>query len=294
MTHNKVSIILPTHNGAKYIRQSIESCLTQTYGNLELIIVDDASNDETPGIIRSYKDPRLKLITHVVNKKLPASLNAGFAASAGEYLTWASDDNYYAPNAIEKLASFLDCHRRVAFVYANYFSIDEHNTVINPVSTEQPQELVYRSALGPCFLYRRKVYEVVGDYDPHLFLVEDYDYWLRVRKHFRMVKINDYLCYYRIHSMSLSLRYTADQQAIKSAVRERYWTWEDKYYYRCIDAYFHNNRFSAWWWALVAFLMNPFNHSALRIMVLSLLPKQVNEFIRSIIKLFTSRRNGTI
>lgn len=96
----KVSIVLPTYNGARYLRQSIDSCLGQTYRNLELIVVDDASTDTTPEIIRSYQDPRIRVIRHEKSKMLPESLNTGFRAVSGDYLTWTSDDNYYVPEAI--------------------------------------------------------------------------------------------------------------------------------------------------------------------------------------------------
>lgn len=66
----KVSIVLPTHNGARYLRQSIDSCLNQTYKNLELIIVDDGSIDVTPDIIMSYQDKRIKYIRHEKKKGL--------------------------------------------------------------------------------------------------------------------------------------------------------------------------------------------------------------------------------
>jgi len=72
---SKVSIVLPTYNGAKYIRQSIDSCLNQTYKNIELIIVNDGSTDGTPEIIRSYEDGRIKYLTHEKNKGLPHALN---------------------------------------------------------------------------------------------------------------------------------------------------------------------------------------------------------------------------
>src|SRR3990170_3452478 len=103
----KVSIVLPTYNGEKYIRQSIDSCLNQTHENIELIIVDDCSIDNTPEIIKSYKDSRVKSLRHDQNKFLPHALNTGFSNATGEYLTWTSDDNYYAKEAIEKMVSFL-------------------------------------------------------------------------------------------------------------------------------------------------------------------------------------------
>ena len=103
-----VSIILPVYNGEKYLEKSINSCLKQTYKNIELIIVNDCSTDNTLSICDFFvkNDTRVKLINNSINKKLPASLNIGKKAK-GNYLTWTSDDNLFKPNAIEKLVNRL-------------------------------------------------------------------------------------------------------------------------------------------------------------------------------------------
>ena len=99
----KVSIILPTFNGEKYIEESINSILHQTYKNWELIIVNDASNDNTQDIINKFAEQSFKItvIQNDKNLKLPASLNIGFKKATGEYFTWTSDDNIYKENAID-------------------------------------------------------------------------------------------------------------------------------------------------------------------------------------------------
>ena len=104
-----VSVVLPTYNGSKWLSQSIDSILKQTYRNLELIIVDDASTDSTPELIMSFasRDPRIRIISHKSNKKLPQSLNDGFAIANGDYFTWTSDDNWYEPTAIEEMVTAL-------------------------------------------------------------------------------------------------------------------------------------------------------------------------------------------
>ena len=103
-----ISIILPTYNGEKYIRESIDSILNQTYKNWELIIVNDCSTDQTPTIVDEYatKDSRIKIINNAMNLKLPKSLNIGFKEAKGEYYTWTSDDNIFKPTALEVMALF--------------------------------------------------------------------------------------------------------------------------------------------------------------------------------------------
>ena len=201
----KVSIVLPTYNGAKYIWQSIDSCLNQTYKNIELIIVDDGSTDKTPEIIKSYQDERIKYIRHEKNKSLPNALNTGFANTRGEYLTWTSDDNYYAEEAIGKMLSLLN-DKKCEFVYCDYYVFKDNDlSNLNSVKLPDTLALEKHNDVGACFLYSRKVKEVIGNYDTDAFLGEDYDYWIRVFKKFPMRHLNEPLYFFRTHTKSLSV-----------------------------------------------------------------------------------------
>lgn len=200
----KVSIVLPTYNGARYLSASIDSCLKQTYPNIELVIVDDCSTDATPSILDGYRnDPRVKIIRHTMNSKLPSALNTGFSHSSGAYLSWTSDDNLYISDAIEQMVDYLEGHPDVAFVYADYWLIDDHGDIMRRVRAGPPEHLREYCAIA-CFLYRRDVYDKVGDYDPALFRYEDYDYWLRVMQSFKMAWYPEPLYFYRRHISSLT------------------------------------------------------------------------------------------
>jgi glycosyltransferase involved in cell wall biosynthesis len=201
---SKVSIVLPTYNGAKYIRQSIDSCLNQTYKNLELIIVDDGSSDKTPEIIKSYKDKRIKYIQHKKNKGLPFALNTGFANTIGEYLTWTSDDNQYLSEAIEKMLNYLNSDKKIDFVYADYFNYILETGEKLLVKVKDSNILVKENVVGPCFLYSRTIYKNIGNYNAKYFLVEDYEYWIRVFKKYSLVHYPYPLYIYRSHSKSLT------------------------------------------------------------------------------------------
>ncbi len=201
--HPLVSIVLPTYNGFRYIQESIKSCLEQTYPHLELIIIDDGSTDNTVPIIQSFNDPRLKLISLDRNQGHIAALNKGFATAQGEYLTWTSDDNYYALDALTKMLEELTVSK-VDFVYSRYHVIDEAGNIKRQGRTEPPIYLDIDNCVGGCFLYRRMVYETIGDFNSEAFLAEDYEYWLRVRARFKMKKIDRILYYYRDHPKSLT------------------------------------------------------------------------------------------
>jgi len=202
----RVSIILPTYNGSRFLRRSIDSCLNQTYGNFELIIVDDGSTDTTKEIIGSYNDERISYVRHEMNRGLSAALNTGFFKSSGKYLTWTSDDNYYSSNAIEKMITFLK-ERACDFVYCDYCRFRE-DSVSDPVIVKLIDNLDLReeNSIGSCFLYSRQVMESVGQYDQEANLAEDYDYWLRASKHFIFCHMNEPLYYYREHDHPSSPR----------------------------------------------------------------------------------------
>lgn len=204
--HPTVSIVLPTYNGSRYLTQSVESCLNQSLAEWELIIVDDASTDDTPRIAAGFaaRDDRIRLIRHEKNRKLPAALNTGFAAVRGRYLTWTSDDNLYAPNALETMRDALERHPESDLVYADYAAIDDDGNLIERVAAGEPPGLVSGNVVGPCFLYRARVHLELQGFDETLFLAEDYDFWLRVSSRFRLLHIKESLYHYRYHAGSLT------------------------------------------------------------------------------------------
>ena len=204
-----ISIVLPVYNGSKYLAGSIESCLKQTYTNWELIIVDDCSTDLTPKIIEKYtnRDPRIQSIRHDVNRKLPAALNTGFRKAKGEYFTWTSDDNLDHPQALETMVTFMVEHKDIDVVYTDYTIIDEAGSKIREQIVEEPDVLVYRSCIGACFMYKSKVHYVLDGFNEDLFLVEDYDFWLRASRSFKMKPLHKNLYFYRRHSASLTDQY---------------------------------------------------------------------------------------
>lgn len=212
---NLVSIVLPVYNGERYLASAIESVLNQTYQNIELILVNDCSTDSTEEIIKSYasKDPRIVYLKNEVNLKLPASLNRGFSAAKGQYLTWTSDDNLYMPTALARMVEFLDQHPKAALVYCDYNEIDENSAIIRQRVVEEPDMILYRNVVGACFLYKREAAEAVGAYDTNRFLVEDYEYWLRIYLSFPISALHECIYQYRWHKGSLTSTRKADVQA---------------------------------------------------------------------------------
>ena len=212
--NNLVSIILPVYNGEKYLCESIDSVLAQTYTNWELIIVDDCSTDSSPDISKAYAaaDPRIHYYRNEQNLRLPRNLNRGFTLAKGNYLTWTSDDNRYRPTAIERMINELQA-QRADFVFASCRIIDGDGKAIEyiMVNENSHKRIVGENPVGACFMYTRRAYETVGEYDPDLTLVEDFDYWQRIYAAFGAVTISDILYDYRWHDGALTSTMKKDQ-----------------------------------------------------------------------------------
>ncbi len=223
MSQPLISIVLPTFNGARYLSQAIQSCISQNFTNWELIVVDDASTDETPSIIQHYvqADKRIRSIRNLQNQKLPSSLNVGFAAAKGTYFTWTSDDNCYRPEALSKMLSFLTSSPQSDLVYTDFTIIDEDARPLELVRVGEPETIVVRNCVGGSFLYRRAVHERLGGYDESLFLVEDYDFWLRAFCSFQLSPLHHDLYLFRRHSNSLTSERAAAIKVAKSRAKEK-------------------------------------------------------------------------
>lgn len=202
---NLVSIILPVYNGEKYISQAIESVLKQTYDQLELIIVNDCSTDRTLKIITEFaiSDKRVIVVNNENNKKLPASLNIGHKQAKGSYVTWTSDDNILLPNFLEKLVDIL-ITKKADVVYSNYEVINELGEIKRKHKARNVEGILFGNVIGASFLYKKEVYDKLGGYDEALFLLEDYDFWLRASMNYKFYHLDEILYKYRLHSDSLT------------------------------------------------------------------------------------------
>lgn len=226
MQNPKISVVLPTYNGEKYIRESIDSIINQTYQDWELIIIDDCSTDSTPQILENYaaKDNRIITYRNATNLKLPASLNKGFSIAKGTYFTWTSDDNIYLPEAFSLMVGLLERNSNVDLVYCNTQRIDSHGHLLRSKNYSFGKyTILFYNAVQACFLYRHSLHQELDGYDTAMFLVEDYDFWLRARRTHNFQHIKSAPYYYREHQDSLTSKRICDirSKAIALLKRER-------------------------------------------------------------------------
>jgi glycosyltransferase involved in cell wall biosynthesis len=130
MSSKKISVIIPAYNQADFIGDAIQSVLNQTYDNFELIIVNDASPDNTYQVVERFKDARIKYLVHEKNKMLPATRNTGIRASCGEIIALLDADDTYHPEKLEKHIEYLDANPSIGVTYNSRFVLNHSLTTI--------------------------------------------------------------------------------------------------------------------------------------------------------------------
>ena len=217
--HPLVSIVIPVYNGSNYVREAIDSALAQTYDNIEVIVVNDGSTDNTDEIVRSYGD-RLRYFKKR-NGGVSTALNLAIKKSKGEYISWLSHDDMYYPNKIERQIEELnkiDKNKvKYAILYSDYFVIDlvngnSRDNIMQPninshFSKWSSIMLLFESDLHGCTLLIPKVcFSKIGYFDKNLFNTQDYDLWFRFIKYGCIfIHVNKTLIATRHHSEQSSV-----------------------------------------------------------------------------------------
>lgn len=227
-----VSIVLPCYNGAGFLARSIDSVIAQTFTDWELIIVNDCSKDNSLDIMQQYaeKDSRIRIINNETNLKLPGALNRGFREAQGKYLTWTSHDNRMAPTMLEEFVAYLDANPDKGLVTACYaaFSLATGEQLYEVHHPDPQLHLPLYNCVCYAFMYRREVLQTVGDYDTTLFLVEDYDYWVRIWLKYSIGKIYKVLYYTGVGDDTLTLSRKKEIAEKLLEMRLRYFSDFDK------------------------------------------------------------------
>ena len=210
---SKISVILPVYNGEQHVGRAIDSILSQTHRDLELVIVNDCSTDDTQRVLEEYaaKDDRIRLFRNETNQKLPRTLNIGFSHATGEYWTWTSDDNTYHPDALEKMCTILDQRQDIDLVYTDISIVDMEGNLIQELREDEPDGIRFKDNIGACFLYRKSLAMKAGPYDDTMFLAEDYEFFIRCYKNGQFYHIPEILYNYGRHDANLSAVYRGKQ-----------------------------------------------------------------------------------
>lgn len=211
----KVSVILTSYNHAKYLRQAIESILSQTFSDFELIIWDDASTDESWEIITSYNDPRIRAFRNAFNMHR-GNINRGLEKAQGEYIAIHHSDDVWEPEKLEMQVAFLDAHPEFGAVFTWATIIDDEGNELTNTEHfyykvfEQPNRsrhewlnyfFYHGNALcHPSVLIRKQCYLDVGTYRYGLAQSADFDMWVRLSLKYEIYVIPQKLVRFRVHA----------------------------------------------------------------------------------------------
>lgn len=205
----EVSVIIPTYNSAHYLMQAVESVLSQTFRDLEILVIDDGSTDETEVVMRQYGAP-VRYIRQR-NSGVSAARNRGIAESRGRYIAFLDADDTWYPHKLERQLAALDKHRGYQLCYSAFTLATADLTPIRVVQSRRfggaVEDLLLRgNVVGSIcsVLCKRSLFKVVGDFDPSLSQCADWDMWLRLATQTEFLYMDEPLVTYRQHDSNMS------------------------------------------------------------------------------------------
>ena len=207
-----VSVILPVYNAQKYLAEAIESILSQTLKDFELILINDASTDNTLTIINSFKkkDKRIRVIHNKKNLLMAQSLNLGIKKAKADLIARMDQDDISLPERLEIQYKFLKSHPDIAIVGNDIFIIDEKGNIIGkrtyPITSSGLKYIMFRYSpfAHPTVMFLKLAYQKVKGYDPETYPCDDIDFWFRLGKEYKFASIPKRLFKYRLTITSSS------------------------------------------------------------------------------------------
>lgn len=228
MTLPTVSVLLPVFNGDQFIVEAVNSVLTQTFDDFELIVVDDGSTDQTARLLGAMRDPRLRILTQP-NAGMAAALNRALGEARGRYVARMDADDRSLPSRFAQQVAYLDRRPDVAVVGTSYRRIAGDGTRLDVVATlvsppAVARDLYTRNPFGHgTVMARRAVIAELGGYDAAWWPADDYDLWRRLLVRHRGANLPEVLYEYRLHGENSSV---AEQDAAADRIRDALWAVE--------------------------------------------------------------------
>lgn len=215
--HPLVTIVTPTFNQAKFVGETIESVLAQTYPNIEYIVLDDGSTDDTKQVLAPYS--ARATIESQQNMGQARTLNKGWGMARGEYLAYLSSDDVLYPDAITRLVQVLEEDRSRVCAFPDCDLIDEESRVIKRTLCRpfDLADLVVKQEcyIGPGAVFRRDAFGKAGGWKPELRLAPDREFWIRLARYGSFHFVRETLAGYRMHPSSISYSDVSEQTAME-------------------------------------------------------------------------------
>jgi glycosyltransferase involved in cell wall biosynthesis len=216
-----VSVCIASYNHERFIAEAVNSVVAQSYSNWELLVVDDASSDRSPDILRGiaahYPD-QIRLVLLEQNSGPSAALNRAIIEARGEYVALLGSDDRMHVDRLEKQVEYLSQNPNVSTVFTRVVGIDAEGNRSDvatdifdtPISDIRLQLLQGNFLSAPSVMARRDIWLEVGLHNPELRYLQDYDLWLRILDNHDIARLDDRLTEYRVHGANLSVNRPQD------------------------------------------------------------------------------------
>lgn len=201
MHNGKVSVIIPTYNRADTIKRSIDSVLNQTYSNLELIVVDDGSTDDTEQIIRGYKDSRMHYVRTEGRHGANHARNVGIENACGDYIAFQDSDDEWHPDKLEKQMKILLEQKQVDVVFSRYLHhfidgrqvlVPNKNYTMNLLKERLEEILAGANVIGtPTLIMRKRCFQEEGTFDEAISRFQDWEIMIRFVQKYQIAFLDE-------------------------------------------------------------------------------------------------------
>ena len=206
----RVSIIMNCFNGEKFLNQSLDSIIQQTYKNWELIFWDVSTSDKSKKILEEYKEKRFKYFNIGVKKNLYNSRNEAIEVSNGELIAFLDCDDWWHKEKLEKQIKLFE-DESVAMVYSGYFEYHQHKNKFKKISTSKifsgyiQSKIIHDYHIGILTtLIRKKVFHEIRGYNNFFHICGDFEFNIRMSENNKIIGLKEFLAYYRIHKENIS------------------------------------------------------------------------------------------
>lgn len=221
-----LSILMPIHNCRPYVGLAVQSILSQSFTDYELIVIDDASTDGSADEVRAINDPRVRVIRNETNLRVAGSLNNGLAIATGRYIARMDGDDLCAPGRLGAQIAYLESHPQVGVCgcWAKYFGVGIPHVFRAPTEPHEVAAfMLFQNPLcHPSVMIRRSCLDDTGlAYDPTFTFSEDYDLWTRLEPHTQLANLPQVLVHIRQHPSSVSRQFADTMSAQTNVILRR-------------------------------------------------------------------------
>ena len=220
-----ISVIISAYNSENFIKEAIDSVLSQTFTDFEFIIINDASTDSTESIIKSYDDPRIKLIKNDKNIGLTKSLNIGIELAKGKYIARMDADDISFPERFQKQFDFMEQNPDIDVCGSWYELFGERNGIINTPENDRDIKdiLFFKNCIAhPTVIMRKETLDkYFVKYDDGFPCSQDYELWCRVADRFKFANIPEVLLKYRVHKEQIGTAKRKEQDVYADKIKKK-------------------------------------------------------------------------